>query len=77
MLFTVGFVYSAGVWDSLYVVLFALDCSASLSFFVMAHVLLAFWLDLFRLLCAQGGGAGAAALPGLLRRAAARSARPR
>ena len=43
-LFTVGFVYSAGVWDSLYFVLFALGCSAQLSFFVMAHLLLALWL---------------------------------
>eukprot|EP01083_Nonionella_stella_P134019 407692_1 len=44
VLFTMGFVYSAGVWDSIYFVLFAVGCSETLSFFIMAHLLLYFWL---------------------------------
>lgn len=44
VLFTMGFVYSAGVWDSIYFLLFALGCDQNLSFFIMAHLLLYFWL---------------------------------
>ena len=44
LLFTMGFVYSAGVWDSIYFLLFACGCSANFSFFIMAHLLLYFWL---------------------------------
>lgn len=44
LLFTMGFVYSAGVWDSIYFLLFAFGCDANLSFFIMAHLLLYFWL---------------------------------
>ena len=44
VLFTMGFVYSAGVWDSIYFLLYALGCSPNMSWFVMAHLLLYFWL---------------------------------
>ena len=44
VLFTVGFVYSAGVWDSIYYLLFSLGCNESVSWFIMSHLLLYFWL---------------------------------
>jgi hypothetical protein len=34
----------AGVWDSLYFVMFSLSCSTAFSFLVMVHLLLTFWL---------------------------------